>query len=218
MSCSSASPQSASSASPSPRRSTLQPHERAWFESGALAVALVTERLQPERLKEGRARTLAELLTMPLISFWHWQQEQNSEQSRGDRSDARASVFRHLQVAYSDLQYGVDTVRPNAQELLNDAVALDWQFAAEMGSTQSTVRKSVYEGLLAEKVVAVLAGIEAPLCGDMGLPVRNLGDLLDRREDRAGFTAALEFTPAIRAALSASFEAMERKLAEPAAG
>ena len=109
-------------------------------------------------------------------------------------------------------------MRPNAQELLNDAVALDWQFAAEMGSTQSTVRKSVYEGLLAKRVIAVLAGIEAPLCGDMGLPVRTLGDLVDRREDRAGFTAALEFTPTIRAALSASFESMERKLSEAAAG
>ena len=155
---------------------------------------------------------------MPLISFWHWQDDQRTGRARGARAEARAASFRNLQVAYGDLQFGVETVRPNAQELLNDALALDWQFAEEMGSTDSTTRKSVYEGLLAEKAVAVLTGIPAPLCSDMGLPVQGLGQLIDRREDRAGFTAVLEFTPIIRSALSASFEAMERDLAEPAAG
>jgi hypothetical protein len=196
------------------KRSPLEPHERAWFETGAIAASLVAERMRAEKLKERAARALDELLTMPLISFWHWQQDRNGERSKADGAEARATDFRHLQVAYSDLQYGVETVRENAQELLNDALALDWQFAEEMGSTQSSARKSVYEGLLAEKAVAILAGIESPLCGGMGLPVSGLGELLDRREDRAGFTAALEYTPAIRAGLSKSFDEMERRLGE----
>ena len=70
-----------------------------------------------------------------------------------------------------------------------------------------------YDGLVAEKMVAALVGIGMPSCARMGLPVDSLGELIERHEDRAGFSAALERIVTVRAALLPSYGLMERIIA-----
>lgn len=192
--------------------------ERAWFAAGAVAALTATGRLRLGTLRESKALAINELFTMPLISYWHYQEDARSGRDEAEGAEARAAAFRHLQVAFGDLSYGVHTMHPYAQERLNDAMALDWQFALEMGRNAEPVETSAYEGLIAEKMVAVLAGIAAPNCSLMGLPVDSIAELIERREDRAGFSAAIEHAPTVRSALTASFALMERIIAaEPLA-
>ena len=198
------------------QRRAPNPVERAWFATGAVAALAATERLGLGTLRESKACAVDELFTMSLISHWHYQEDQRSGRDPAEGAEARAASFRHLQVAYGDVQYGVHTVLPDAQDRLNDAMALDWQFAYEQGLPEDPTRPSTYEGLVAEKMVAVLAGIAAPNCARMGLPVESLGELIDRRDDRADFSAALEHTATVRAALLPSYALMERIIAADA--
>ena len=187
--------------------------ERAWFATGAVAALTAAERLGLGTLRESKALAVDALFTMPLISHWHYQEDQLRRRDPAEGAEARAMSFRHLQVAYGDLQWGVHTVLPDAQDRLNDAMALDWQFAHEQGLPEDPMRASTYEGLFAEKMVAVLAGIVTPSCARMGLPVDSLAELIERREDRAGFSGALEHVVTVRLALLPSYALMERIIA-----
>ena len=187
--------------------------ERAWFATGAVAALTAAERLRLGTLRESKALAVNELFTMPLISLWHYQEDQLLGRDPAEGAEARAISFRHLQVAYGDLQWGVHTILRDAQDRLNDAMPLDRQFAHEQGLPEDPTRPSTYDGLFAEKMVAVLAGIGTPSCARMGLPVTSLGELIERREDRAGFSAALEHIVTVRAALLPSYGLMERIIA-----
>jgi hypothetical protein len=190
--------------------------ERAWFAAGAVAAVAATERLGLGTLRESKALAVDELFTMPLISYWHYHHDERTGRDPAEGAEARAASFRSLQVAYGDLTYGVHTMHLDAQDRLNDAMALDWQFAQEMVAPPDRGAPSTYEGLVAEKMVAVLTGIAAPNCSTMGLPVDYIDELIERREDRAGFTAALEHSATVRSALTASFALMERIIAADA--